>query len=231
MKTYFSPEFIIPPDQLNIKRKNILRGLDVPQGHEDPYVDSLIDDLIGQTLKLAAPRTCYALYEAPEFMDMTNLQLKGMDFSLNRIVHSALKKSSHLAVFLCTAGENPEKMSKQLISEGHSLEGLITDLIGSEIAEDTAEYIHQKIGTDMRERGMQITNRYSPGYCNWPVSDQQYLFRLLGGHTCGIQLTESSLMLPIKSVSGFVGVGTEVSHRGYSCSKCDAEFCIYRDKR
>ena len=28
-------------------------------------------------------------------------------------------------------------------------------------------------------RGLRITNRYSPGYCDWRVSEQQSLFRLL----------------------------------------------------
>ena len=231
MSPFFSEEFSLPPDQLSIKRENILKGLDVPPGHEDPYVDSLIDEITGQSLEIASPSACYAIYEAPEFIDKIHLHITELEFTLNRIVLSALKKSSHLAVFICTAGKGPGELSRGFISEGHSLEGLIADLIGSEIAEEAAEFIHRKIGFDMQERDMQITNRYSPGYCNWPVSDQQNLFHLMNGHNCGVQLTETSLMLPIKSVSGFVGVGTEVRYSGYSCNKCDAEFCIYRDRR
>ena len=107
---------------------------------------------------------------------------------------------------------------------------MIVDLIGSEIAEEVAEYVHKKIEQDMRLRGMSITNRYSPGYCNWHVSDQQKLFKILEGKTCGIQLSDSSLMLPLKSISGIIGVGSNVKNRGYACSKCEMDFCIYRVK-
>ncbi len=231
MDNYFSEEFTIPPEQIRIKKDNILKGLHVPLDKVDSYVDELIDEFIQQSLDLCSPKSCYALFNSLVFINKTEMQIEGHIFLLDKIVLSALKKSSQIAFFICTAGDKVEKLSKQLLREGHSLEGLIVDLIGSEIAEETAEFIHKKIGEDMALQRLNITNRYSPGYCSWPVSDQQKLFALLGEHTCGVKLTDSSLMLPIKSVSGIVGVGENVKNRGYACAKCDAGFCIYRDKR
>lgn len=230
MDVFFSEEFFLSLDQISIRKENIHKALEVPPDQIDPYVDSMITDFIRQTLEICSPRSSYALYESPVFVSKTHIQIKELQFALDKIVLSAMKHSSHLAIFIGTAGEKVEQLSKKLLKEGHSLEGLIVDLIGSEIAEGMAEFIHKRIETDMADRGLQITNRYSPGYCNWPVSDQQNLFKLIDGHTCGVQLTASSLMLPIKSVSGIVGVGPGVKNRGYTCSKCDAEFCIYRDR-
>jgi hypothetical protein len=231
MRPWFSEKFSIPPGQIRIKTGNILKSLHVPEHVNDPYVDSLIDEYMRQSVDICAPLAEYGLFETPVFENKTDMLLGGHTFHLGKIVLSALRQSSHIAFFVCTAGDKVENLSKELLKEGHSLEGLIVDLVGSEIAEETAEYIHQKIGEDMIQRGLRITNRYSPGYCLWPVSDQQKLFPLMEGHTCGVTLNDSSLMLPIKSVSGIIGVGKEVKNRGYSCSRCDAEFCIYRDKR
>ncbi|MCK7538940.1 MAG: hypothetical protein MZV63_52410 [Marinilabiliales bacterium] len=47
-----------------------------------------------------------------------------------------------------------------------------------------------------------ITNRFSPGYCGWDVAEQHKLFSFFKDNFCGITLTESALMNPVKSVSG-----------------------------
>lgn len=231
MGTFFSGEFHIPHDSIAIKREKILKALEVPAEETGAYVDALIEKLADEAVALSEAQASYMLLENPSFHDHAVMHIGDTEFSLDKIVLSALKQSSHIAFFVGTAGPRIEEFSKSLLNEGHSLEGLIVDIIGSEIAEDGAEFIHRQIEKDMSARRLKITNRYSPGYCGWPVSDQQALFSLMKGHTCGVSLTESSLMLPIKSVSGIVGVGSDVKYRGYTCSRCDTEFCIYRDKR
>ena len=79
--------------------------------------------------------------------------------------------------------------------------------------------------------GWKHTNRFSPGYCGWHVAQQQMLFPLFDSHTCGVQLTDSSLMIPIKSVSGIMGVGREVRKLDYTCGLCTFEKCYKRKKR
>ncbi|MHB8579979.1 MAG: vitamin B12 dependent-methionine synthase activation domain-containing protein [Ignavibacteriaceae bacterium] len=83
----------------------------------------------------------------------------------------------------------------------------------------------------MLKRGMKITNRYSPGYCNWNVSEQHLFFSLLPQNFCGITLTESSLMLPVKSISGIIGIGSNVKYSKYFCDKCGVKDCTYRTYR
>ena len=74
------------------------------------------------------------------------------------------------------------------------------------------------------------TNRYSPGYCGWNVSDQQKLFALLPKNFCGVSLNENSMMLPVKSISAVIGIGKTVEKKDYQCSICDVEFCYKRDR-
>jgi len=60
---------------------------------------------------------------------------------------------------------------------------------------------------NMRDSGKKITNRYSPGYCGWDVTEQHKLFQLMPENYCGIKLTPSALMDPVKSISGIIGIG------------------------
>lgn len=91
--------------------------------------------------------------------------------------------------------------------------------------------IQDEMEQHLRQYGLNITDRYSPGYCGWNVDEQQKLFSLFPDKFCGVTLTPHSLMQPVKSVSGIIGIGPEVSRKGYTCNVCDMANCIYRKKK
>jgi hypothetical protein len=218
-------------EQILINREEVLKALQVPINYSDSYVDGLISEFTQKSLELCSPCGIYGIFENPVFIENTDLVIEGFTFHLEKIVSSSIKNSSMIIFFISTAGGEVEQLSKQLIKEGHLLEGLIVDILASIIAEEAARLIYESIKDDMRKNGWNITNRYSPGYCNWSVSDQQKLFPLFKNQTCGVQLTDSSLMIPIKSVSGIIGAGSNVKYMDYFCDKCKVDSCIYRDGR
>ena len=107
----------------------------------------------------------------------------------------------------------------------------MVDAVASELVEAAMNHIQDRLAETVGADGRHITNRFSPGYCCWPVSEQHKLFSLLPRGFCGITLTESALMLPIKSVSGIIGIGHNVSKMDYPCKLCDMRDCIYRRKQ
>ena len=162
--------------------------------------------------------------------DRKKIRIENVEFTPNKIVHSQLKYSEQIAVFVCTAGERISEWSKQMILDD-PLKGFIADILGSVVVEAAIDVIQQKLKEEMWHAGIKITNRYSPGYCGWHTSEQQKLFSLFPKDICGIRLTESSLMLPIKSVSGFIGIGASVRFNAYTCDLCEATHCVYRFKK
>lgn len=139
-----------------------------------------------------------------------------------------LKGASHAALFICTAGDVFTKLSKDFNSKGDYLEAYIVDAIGSLTVENAMDRIQEKLSQSLSGQGLSISNRYSPGYCNWTLVGQQDLFKLIGGNPVGVSLSESSLMDPIKSVSGIIGIGEGVKKRDYGCNICNNKTCIYR---
>jgi cobalamin-dependent methionine synthase I len=142
-----------------------------------------------------------------------------------------LRKSDSVAVFLCTAGPEIGDHARQLINEKDFLKGYIFDIAGSEIVEAAADKMQEALRINLLAENIMITNRYSPGYCGWHVSEQHKLFTLVPGNYCNISLTDSSLMQPIKSVSGFIGLGGKVRFSPYTCNLCDMQNCIYRNHK
>jgi len=160
--------------------------------------------------------------------EKTGLVLGGRRLSTGPIVVSQIRRAESATLFLCTAGPRLEAWSKRLIAEGDFAKGYMVDAAASEAVEAAMDRIQNHLAETLLRSGNRITNRFSPGYCGWPVSDQQALFSLLPDGFCGVSLTPSSLMVPIKSVSGLIGIGPSVKFNRYPCQHCDMKYCFKR---
>jgi len=159
-----------------------------------------------------------------------SVEINKLDFEIKKIVFNQIKRSDSVAVFLCTAGEEIGIRSRKFMKEGDLLKGYVYDVVGSEIVEAAADLMQDELERIVAVGGRKITNRFSPGYCGWDVVEQHKLFRLMPGNFCGIHLTPSALMDPVKSVSGFIGIGENVKRLPYTCSFCDMKDCLFRKK-
>lgn len=154
---------------------------------------------------------------------------ESFQFKVGKIIFNQLKKAEKIVVFVATAGAGVGDWSRELMDEGNHIEGYIVDCIGTAIVEQAMDQIQEELGSGYSKRGIKTTNRYSPGYCHWHVSEQQKLFQLIPAKFCGIELSPSSLMNPIKSISGFIGIGKNVRQVGYGCKICELDNCLYRN--
>lgn len=166
-----------------------------------------------------------------EINDESRIQVNGLEFHPTRAIAHQIRASEKLAFFMITAGEGITSWSQQELVEGDPMAGYIIDLIGSEIVVAALDRMHEDLAWKMGAADFKITNRYSPGDCGWPVSDQQKLFSLFPENFCGISLSESSLMHPIKSVSGIIGIGHHVTKTAYACDLCEMGTCVYRYRK
>ena len=156
---------------------------------------------------------------------------KQPDFEMGNIIQRQLRGSEAFALFICTSGMEFETYQHRLKEQGDMVRVFIADALGSVIAEKCADQMEKALQESIDKLGWKHTNRFSPGYCGWHVSQQQLLFPLFQGHTCGVKLTDSSLMVPIKSVSGIIGLGEKVRKLEYTCGLCDFKQCYKRKKK
>lgn len=156
---------------------------------------------------------------------------KQPDFEMGNIILRQLRGSEAFALFICTSGLEFEAYQHRLKEQGDMVRVFIADALGSVIAEKCADQMEKALQESIDKLGWKHTNRFSPGYCGWHVSQQQLLFPLFQGHTCGVKLTDSSLMVPIKSVSGIIGLGEKVRKLEYTCGLCDFKQCYKRKKK
>jgi hypothetical protein len=195
------------------------------------HFSNLIEKALKDAEKVCTIKAEYGIFDDILFNNIDKtVSVNHITFDIKKIVFGQLKKAESAAIFLCTAGEEISNMSRGAMKSGDLLEGYIYDVVGSEIAEAAADLMQAELEKSLALAEMKMTNRFSPGYCGWDVSEQHKLFQLLPGTWCGIRLTSSALMDPEKSVSGIIGIGKNVRHLPYVCRICDMEDCIYRKK-
>jgi hypothetical protein len=176
-------------------------------------------------------RTGYILVDDFEIVDNKQIVIDNLVFNAGRLICNELKGSQKLALFVCTAGEKISKISKELMAGENPVLGYVYDLMGSFIAEAAGDRMQQFIKEEASKENMFISNRYSPGYCDWSVQDQHKLFSFFNGNSVGVTLTDSALMHPVKSISGVIGIGEDVEFREYRCAICTSKTCTLRKLR
>ena len=210
---------------------DILKLLGEDQEISKVHTTELVNHFISECLRLSSPEGAYLITEALEPTSSESLHIPGISFESGKIIQKMLRHSEYYALFLVTAGPEPELLARSLLSEGNYLEGYIVDLVASTLVDQAADQVEEQVRQEMNARGMQITNRYSPGYCSWNVEEQQKLFSLFPEGCCGIKLSTSSLMDPIKSISGIIGAGARVKYQEYTCEICPMKDCQFRRTR
>ena len=138
-----------------------------------------------------------------------------------------------LRLFATTVGEPICREISALFGRHDFAAAAMLDAAASAGAELAVELItrqyESELLTDGRLDSSQTVLPFSPGYCGWHVSGQKKLFARLKPDAIGIELSDSCLMRPLKSVSG-VMVAAAISSFDiddtYSfCDQCTDRSC------
>ena len=154
------------------------------------------------------------------------ISIENQQFHPDKIIVTQLKPAQQIAIFVCTAGNAITDLANEMMADDDVMQGYALDTIGSVVADRIALKIQQELENDSFQKGLKISDRFSPGYCDWDVAEQHKLFSLLPCGFCGVTLSASALMWPVKSVSGIIGIGKNLSQKGYQCHWCTDKDCF-----
>jgi len=141
-----------------------------------------------------------------------------------------LKHATMIATFVVTIGSAVERLSRGWLRSGKVMQGAIADAIASQYVDAAGELLCDAVRRWAQARGCDTTPAYSPGYCGMTVRQQIPLFASLPAQRINVHRTPSCLMLPVKSISGLIGIGPadKVNPDGYACEACTHPDCVQR---
>ena len=202
--------------QIQLDLEAVRRRLRLKQDSELKAVRNLVDT----AQPLLEPKVLYKVcYIEEKFED--GVKVGGLLLS-SEVLRKNLENTERLFPFVVTIGD---KFGDRMGSSTDLLEKFYLDTIGNV----ALNQIRMKLNNHLKSTyAIEKTAFMAPGSLpNWPIEQQRPLFELLGDvrASIGVELSESLLMLPAKSVSG-IYFPTETSF--YSCQLCPRERCDSR---
>lgn len=204
------------PVRLNVKE--VLRRLHIRK--ENKYVEGIVQELIEIVRSITKPK---AIYEVC-YVDNKNedsLYIDGVRFT-SRVLRINLDKVERVFPYVATCGR---ELDEVIVSSDDVMKDYCLDTIKEMVLRSAISHL-----TDYLTKNYALgqMSRMSPGSLgDWPITQQKGLFSIFGDveNLIGVKLTESFLMIPVKSVSG-ICFPTEIKFE--SCQLCSREVCSGR---
>lgn len=203
------------PFQLN--KDQLIKKLHIDASSEDGV---RLNEMIEQAEKIGRPKVLYTLASIDSKPE-DGVVLNGIKLS-SHIMRVNFADINRVFPYVLTCGE-------ELVEWAAGLEDMLeqywADIIMEQALAAALNYFYNHL---KEEYGLAKFKSMNPGSLeDWPISQQKQLFQLLGNvqRSIGVELTDSFLMLPMKSTSGIV-FQTESSYE--NCQLCPREVCPNR---
>ncbi len=215
-------------NQLDIDMEQVLQNVGYDADCKLPArMTSLVDDYVENVHYLVEPSYSGIIRDV-KLVQGSHVVIDNSIAFESEVIARLLERCQKAAVFLATIGKHLEDTTHQLSEDGHILQATVLDAIGSAAAESVANFVQDKVGEIAQNQGLYMSRRFSPGYCDWDISQQKTVFQAMNSDSAGIRLTEGYLMLPRKSISGIIGLGPRDIEDYNPCKICNKHDCLGR---
>lgn len=213
----------------SINQKEIYRYLGILNGEIkiNSILEKEIDDVKKECLDKLQYSVCYI--ETP-----ISVKENVVDFGFGKILSESISK--HLRncdsaiIFASTIGLEIDRLIYKYGKVSPS-KSLILQAIGTERIESLCDSFCKFIEDEKIKENLKTTNRFSPGYGDFPLSFQKEIFSLLKPESkMALTLNESLIMTPSKSVTAVIGIGKTTNCDNKKCQSCEKKDCTFRSK-
>jgi hypothetical protein len=214
----------VDPDEV-LRFQGYKRGIDAPS----PEVRALFDEAYALGRSLMEPRAVVRWRPVQDESDDRLTLDDDLAFTIPGIARTWGAVTDVAGAIVTIGGVLEQRVSALWEARELPLASML-DSVGSGAVESLAEYVNDLLCQRGIARGVKVTNRISPGYGGWDVSEQPLLFRLVGGEPVGVELNDACFMTPEKTITLLVGAGPEarVDHYFSQCARCWMAACAYR---
>ena len=167
-----------------------------------------------EVLAAATPRLTYR--HAP----LEDGAVLGVTFAGNDIPRM-LEPCEEVVLFGATLGPGVERLMMRY-EVVNAADSVIMDACASTAIENICNNFESDMRRTVEAEGRYLTDRFSPGYGDLPISEQPKFFALLDmTRRIGVSLTPTTIMVPRKSVTAIMGIArTPQPHRPPDCEHC-----------
>lgn len=192
----------------NINRKNIREETLRYLGHQGQALDghmlALLDDSIRDIEAAARPKYCHRTFSVHFHSDSVELSDTGL-YLIGQDIVNHLRGCTQCVLMAATLGVGVDRLIRRFEPTDLS-RSLVMDAAASALIEEVCDRCEAEIREKAAHSSLRVGSRFSPGYGDLPLSTQGPLTKLLDtGRKIGLHCSETSLLLPRKSVTAVLG--------------------------
>ena len=143
-----------------------------------------------------------------------------------------LKFCEKVICIAVTVGDEIENEVTRRFAKGHYVESVLLDAAATAAVEQAADSLERAISPQLLKDGYKMKTRFSPGYGDWALTNQEKFFGITGAAEIGMSLSSALMLLPRKSITAIIGLEKNKSDNKISpaknCSACDNLNCPAR---
>jgi cobalamin-dependent methionine synthase I len=167
---------------------------------------ALFEKTLGFAVSLCESRGVYRFMDILEKSERKVVLADGIVFESASLA-KLLKNSSKVVMMASTVGAEITAETNILIEKNRASEAIIVDAAASEIVDEVMNKINLLCANLAKKEGFKLTKmRFSPGFGDLSLENQKLFFKALELEKMGLELTESFMIVPEKSVTAVVGV-------------------------
>lgn len=192
----------------------LLKKLRIKEG--SGYVEK-VSRMLADVKAIARPKAYYRMAYVESKGD-ASVTIDGITFD-SRVLRVNMDQAYRAFPYVATCGQEMEEWADTF---GDMLERYWADTIKEMVLRNAINVLRVRI---IERHRLARTSTMAPGsLADWPLTQQRPLFDLLGRvrELIGVQLTDSLLMIPTKSVSG---IRFPMEESFESCQLCPREVC------
>ena len=212
---------------INIDPREVARYLSYRGTEPDEIVRAIIYDCIDEVNGAAVPK--FICERFPLFWsEETGFQAGSLCFN-SRSLQRNLAGCQEVFLFAATLGIAVDTLIRRAAMLD-AAKGLIMQAAAAAAIEAFCDEENDLLREQVEAEGLFLRPRFSPGYGDLSLDCQRDFLRVLKAQkNIGLTLTDSGLMVPIKSVTAIIGISSIPTpcHRE-GCEVCSKIDCAYR---
>lgn len=213
-----------------IDKLEVLRYLGINTDPPPQDVLSLIDECGAELLSSVCPKYVYKISPLTytngiPVIECGDIALAGKT-AINR-----LAGCTHIAILSATLGLKADTLIKRCQITDMT-RALLYDACATDFIEKVCDRASSEIADIVQNDGLSVTDRFSPGYGDLSLNLQESVCAVLDtARKIGVNPTPELLLVPSKSVTAFIGIGSPAALKANMYTTCQARcnFCSMKN--
>ncbi len=180
-----------------------------------------IRDAAAEALILIDVRGAWEIYDYKNFFVESEPPFKIVGQSIVKHLAGCEK----VICMATTVGFEIEREITKKFERGEYLSSILLDAAATAAVEQAADAMEKNFAAKFSKDGYKMRWRFSPGYGDWLLTEQEKLFKISGAEKIGITLTSALMLEPRKSVTAIIGLEKISAEKNFSREKKSCDGC------